>query len=135
MKSNILKSLSLLLLLVCFGKMNAQSDLLAFNAVTTETAPSEMIAKFVAEEKIKISDFYPNPSSSNTIVSIKCLSPIAMKVKFFTMNGDLAKEETHSLDKGDNQISVDMNSLDKGIYMVQFYSKEGSAVRRIIKMN
>lgn len=135
MRTNILKTLSLMLLIACFGKMNAQSDLLAANTVTSDPLTSEIIAKYIAEEKVKIGDFMPNPAVNGSQVNIRCSNPVAMKVKFFTMNGELAKEEVFNLEKGENALNVNIDNLDKGIYMVQFYSKEGSAVRRMMKSN
>ena len=135
MRANILRTLIFLLLGSYFGRMNAQSDLLAVNSVTKESVPNEIIAKYNAEEKVKISDFMPNPANSNSMVSVNCINPVTIKVRFFTMNGDLAKEESHNMDKGVSTLNLDMNGLEKGIYMVQFYSKEGSAVRRLMKLN
>ena len=128
MNTHSIKTLILFLMITCFTKIYAQSDLLAVN-----TIPSEVIAKYNAEEKIRISDFAPNPANNNSIVNVSCLNPTAMKVKFFTQEGNMAKEESYILQKGMNELNVDMNGLASGIYMVQFYSSEGSAVRKVIK--
>ena len=122
----------MLLLIAVSATTKAQSDLLAINTVTS-SIPSEVIARYNAEEKIRISDFTPNPANSNTIVNVNCVNPTPMKVKFFTLNGDMAKEESYNLEKGMNELNVDLNGLAKGIYMVQFYSREGSAVRKVVK--
>lgn len=122
----------MLLLIAVSATTKAQSDLLAINTVTS-SIPSEVIARYNAEEKIRISDFTPNPANSNTIVNVNCVNPTPMKVKFFTLNGDMAKEESYNLEKGMNELNVDLNGLAKGIYMVQFYSSEGSAVRKVVK--
>jgi hypothetical protein len=135
MKSIILKTLSLIVLVTCFGKMNAQSDLLALNAVNTISVPAEVAALYGNEEKIKVSDFTQNPISNSTLVRVKCATAVTMQVKVFNLNGDMAKEETHTLNGGTSDVTVDMDSLAAGTYMVQFYTKEGSAVRRFIKTN
>ena len=135
MKASFINTLPLTVLLVYFGNVNAQSDLLAFTEVNSASIPVEIAAKFNAEEKIKISDFIPNPASNVSTVTVNCVNPVSMKVKFFSMSGDLAKEELLNLVSGVNELKVDMNGLAKGIYMVQLYSKDGSAVRRVMKMN
>jgi len=128
------KILFLIVLIVSVGKMSAQSDLLAVNIVPV---PSNIAAVYASQEKIRISEFMPNASSNtnSSMVSVKCLVPVQMKVKVFNMNGQMAKEETRELAMGVNEFTVDMNDLSKGMYMVQFYSKEGSAVRRFMKVD
>jgi len=123
-----------MILLVSVGKMKAQSDLLAINTVPV---PSSVAAVYATDEKIRISEFMPNETtnSNSSFVSVKCMVPVVLKVKVFNMNGQMAKEETHNLGTGVNEFSVDMNGLAKGMYMVQFYSKEGSAVRRFMKID
>ncbi len=128
------KILFLIVLIASIGKTNAQSDLLA---VSSEPVPTNIAAVYAAQEKIKISEFMPNVSAntSSSLVSVKCLVPLTMKVKIFNMKGDMAQEESLELATGLNEFSVDMSNLSKGMYMVQFYSKEGSAVRRYMKLD
>lgn len=135
MKTNIMKILCVIALVACFGKMNAQSDLLAINTVNKVTVPAEISAMYASEEKIKVSDFIQNPANNASLVRVKCNVPVTMQVKIFTMDGDMAKEETHTLNSGVNDLNVNLDNLAVGTYMVQFYSTEGSAVRRFIKMN
>jgi hypothetical protein len=127
-------TLFLIVLIASFGTINAQSDLLAVNTVP---APTNIAAVYTAQEKIKISEFMPDASANtnSSMVSVKCLVPVTMKVKVFNMNGEMAKEESRSLNVGLNEFNVDMSDLSKGMYMVQFYSTEGSAVRRFMKID
>lgn len=134
MKTNIMKILCVIALVACFGKMNAQSDLLAINTVSKVSVPADITA-MISEEKIKVSDFIQNPANNASLVRVNCNVPVTMQVKVFTMDGDMAKEETHTLNSGMNDLNVSLDNLAVGTYMVQFYSKEGSAVRRFIKMN
>jgi hypothetical protein len=50
------------------------------------------------------------------------------------MNGDFVNEETYPLNSGINELKLNVDDLTKGAFMVQFYTNEGSAVRRFIKM-
>lgn len=135
MKTENIKTLTLLLILMNFGKLHAQSDLLSYNSVNSVAATGEVLASYKADEKFRISDFMPNPANANSSVSVSVDVPVQVKVKFFSMNGDLVREEAFNLDKGQSNLSVDAAGLEKGIYMVQFYSKEGSAVRRFMKLD
>lgn len=134
MKTNISKALTLVLLLVCFGKMNAQSDLLAVNTVTPVNAAADL---FKSDDKVVISDFKRMAGNEDfvPVVTVKSESSVTMQVRVFTLNGDLAKEESHEVENGVNDIKLDMSDLSQGVYMVQFYTKEGSALRRFVKNN
>ena len=125
-------TLFLILLVASFGTINAQSDLLADNTVY---APSNIAALYKSDEKITISEFMPNQTNNSSLVSVKCATPVTVQVKVFKMDGNMAKQESHSLDKGVSELNINMNDLAAGMYMVQFYSKEGSAVRRFVKAN
>ena len=45
----------------------------------------------------------------------------------------MVKQETASLNKGLNEVDVNLDNLANGVYMVQFYTTQGSVVRRIVK--
>jgi hypothetical protein len=124
------KILFSMLLLVCSISIKAQSDLLLSNKVN---APENVLATFTADEKISISDFMPNQTYASTSVAVKCTVPVNMQVKFFNADGNMTKIESYTLDKGVNELNMQLDDLEIGTYMVQFYSKEGSAVRRFVK--
>lgn len=124
------KILLLLLLLASGTSIYAQSDLLLSNTVA---APDNVLTMFKSEDKISFSDFMPNQTYANTSVSVKCAVPVNIQVKFFNLDGNMAKLQNYSLDKGLNELNMQLDDLETGTYMVQFYSKEGSAVRRFIK--
>ena len=134
MKTNILKALSLILLITCFGKVNAQSDLLAMNTVSSISNMSDFINR---DEKVTVSNFKKiiATEDNSSVVTVKCQAPVTMQVRVFNLNGDLAKEESHKLNNGLNDLNVNLNDLSQGVYMVQFYTTEGSAVRRFVKNN
>lgn len=129
---NLNKILFLIVLIASFRTMNAQSDLLADNTVY---APSNIAALYKSDDKITISEFMPNQTENSSLVNVKCAAPITVQVKIFKMDGNMAKQESHNLAKGVNELNINMNDLAAGMYMVQFYSKEGSAVRRFVKAN
>lgn len=133
MKQLFNKTLFSIAFIACIGTTYAQSDLLADNTVY---APSNIAALYKSDSKITISELMPNQTNgSASTVSIKCAVPTTVQVKVFNMDGNMAKQESHTLDSGVNELNVNLNDLATGMYMVQFYSKEGSAVRRFVKSN
>ena len=124
------KILFSMLFVALFSTANAQSDLFADNAVS---APTNIAALYKSNDKITISEFMPNQANNSSLVSVKCTDPLNVQVKVFNMDGNLAKQQSYTLEKGVNELNVNMNDLSAGMYMVQFYSKEGSAVRRFVK--
>lgn len=134
MKTNILKALSLTLLIATFGTMNAQSDLFAMNTAPSSATVADL---FRSDDKVVISDFkrVAGTEMNTPVVSVKAEANVTMQVRIFTLNGELAKEEAHALENGVNDLKVDMSELTQGVYMVQFYTNEGSALRRFVKNN
>lgn len=133
MKTNLLKILAVTMLFACCGKIKAQSDLLAVNS---SPLPISVASMFKSEDKITVSEFLTKPTGeSSSQVSIKCTVPQKLQVKIFNMDGNMEKQEMHDLENGVSELSVDLSTLPEGEYMVQFYSKEGSAVRRLVKSN
>ena len=130
MKQNPLKTLTLLILIVCSGKLKAQNELLSLN-----TAPAINTKSYAADDILVISDFKSMAESRKNmpVVTVRSTNAATMHVRIFTMNGELEKEESRMIDDGMNDVEVDMSDLSAGVYMVQFYTKDGSALRRFLK--
>lgn len=136
MRALNLKSLFLLIALTAAaGKINAQNGLYAVNTMNNVNTPNQVATQFNEEEKVRIGDLNQDPSQKTSLVRVNSLMQLTMQVKVFDMNGDLAKIETHNLNSGVNDLNVDLSTLSAGTYMVQFYTKEGSAIRRFVKSN
>jgi hypothetical protein len=132
MKTNILNTLALIVLTTCFAKTYAQSDLFAMNTIAT---PASVAALYQSNEKVAISDFTLAAQVNTPQIAVKSTDNVSMQVRIFSLSGELAKEETHDLASGVNNVTVNMNDLAQGVYMVQFYTKDGSALRRFVKNN
>jgi hypothetical protein len=134
MKTNILKALSLILFIFVISTANAQSDLFAMNTVPTANAVADL---YKSNDKVVISDFkrLAGTEMNTPVITVKSEDNVTMQVRIFTLNGELAKEEAHAIENGVNDVQVDMNDLAQGVYMVQFYTKDGSALRRFVKNN
>jgi len=128
---HLTKTLFSILLVASFGTIKAQSDLLADN---TAYAPSNIVALYHNDEKITFSELMPKQENTS-LVTVKCANSTKVQVKYFNMDGNMAKQELRTLDKGVNELDINTADLAAGMYMVQFYSSEGSAVRRLVKAN
>ncbi|MCB0507323.1 MAG: T9SS type A sorting domain-containing protein [Bacteroidetes bacterium] len=129
MKQFLLKSLLLCAVTVAyFGTASAQSELFAGNV---QFSPSSISSFAQSPDKITFSELIQD--NDNMQVNVQTQSPTKVQVKYFNMTGNMAKQETYDLVKGSNELKVNTDNLDAGVYMVQFYSANGSALRRIVK--
>lgn len=133
--STPLKTLAIILMVSFFGKLYAQDDLVAVNESNWSQFSNEIAASSAPAEKVRISDFAPNLKLNTAIIRLKSANNIPMRVNFYDCRGELAMEQFLNLNSGSNEFSIDMSQLPKGTYIVQFYSNEGSAIRKITKSN
>src|SRR3954462_7461740 len=103
MKRNILQTLAISLMVICFGKANAQNDMLA------TLTPNNISTRFT-EENVKVSDLILDQTSAtaSAMVNVNSINPISMKVRIFMINGDLVKEELYNLNSGSNELNVEV---------------------------
>lgn len=57
-----------------------------------------------------------------------------MNVKIFTVDGNSVKEDVYPVNKGESEISLEINSLAKGLYLVQFNYNEKIEMRKLMKL-
>lgn len=134
LKASLKTAAIILVVLLCSGKIYGQSDQIAYH-IAAGSNYSDITIKPLEQENISVSDFITRIGTHETQIHIRSLNPVPMKVRVYSLTGDLAKEESVSLNSGSNELNIDMDNLQEGVYIVQFYSKEGSAIRRIVKMN
>lgn len=130
MKTSIFKTILLTLFLVNFVKVNAQQEERLFTDILLATNAQMFFDK---SEKFQVSDIISNYMDNTLRVHVNCISPATMKIKIFKMNGEMANEVMHLLEIGNNELLLNSDGLSAGTYMVQFYTSEGSALRRFIK--
>lgn len=122
------------ILFICFlsvayiGTTFAQNDLLAENV---SMSAANVASLHQTDEKITFGDLIQNKNNSK--LSVNATSPTTMQVKYFSLSGNMAKKETVTIEAGNNELEVNMDNLEAGVYMVQFYTAQGSAVRRVVK--
>ncbi|HQV78627.1 MAG TPA: T9SS type A sorting domain-containing protein [Chitinophagales bacterium] len=128
MKHLLNKTMLLSIVFIAYvGTTFAQSDLLAENV----SMSASTFANFQNEDKITFSDLIQQ--KNKTQLTVNTSTPTTIQVKYFNISGNMAKQETASLNKGLNEVDVNLDNLANGVYMVQFYTTQGSVVRRIVK--
>jgi len=128
MKHLLNKTMLLSIVFIAYvGTTFSQSDLLAENV----SMSASTFANFQNEDKITFSDLIQQ--KNKTQLTVNTSTPTTIQVKYFNISGNMAKQETASLNKGLNEVDVNLDNLANGVYMVQFYTTQGSVVRRIVK--
>ena len=131
MKTTLLKPALIFMILAFFTDIKAQdigSDDQMYATGKTDKAS-------LPEELIRIGSIFRNEQTNSSKIKITSSSPLSLNVKFFKMNGDMVKEDTYNLSIGMNEVPIKEDGLQPEAYIIQFYTGEGSAIRRFIKQN
>ncbi len=75
----------------------------------------------------------PNPASNYISVMFNLTKSDIVNMSMFDMNGRRVLLQSHSLQNGDNSLSVDISSLASGIYILNIQTKEGFARVKVSK--
>jgi len=76
---------------------------------------------------------YPNPVVNMATLKLNSVNGGAGMVQVISLTGRTVKNEVIQLSAGENNISMDMSTLPKGVYMVQLRSKDGINTTKIVK--
>lgn len=75
----------------------------------------------------------PNPTSSNISLQTVSSTVEAGIVRVLDLNGEVMKNESISLSKGLNTISIQLDDLSAGIYLISLETVNGIQVEKIVK--
>lgn len=123
-----------------FNDVNVEAGVLYYYRLkqvdySGRTTQSDMRKAMIDENgKLVISNFIPNPSQSYSVVRVMCSEHLDMTVRIFSLDGRFVREDVHSIDKGESEISVDVSLLPEGTYIVQFNSHQGTEVRKLVRI-
>ncbi|MBK7870235.1 MAG: T9SS type A sorting domain-containing protein [Saprospiraceae bacterium] len=97
-----------------------------FKTATT-TAANDLDTKSVFE-------VFPNPLPEDQTLTIQVTTPDKTKlsVRLLDMSGKLIQTANYEILAGDNTLKFTPNKIAKGIYLLNFTSDKGNAVKRII---
>jgi hypothetical protein len=63
--------------------------------------------------------FYPNPTVGEATLDVNSLEPGVARVEVYSITGSLVATFSESIRVGVNRVSVDMNSIPSGIYLIK----------------
>lgn len=75
----------------------------------------------------------PNPTKGMLLASIKTEERDALQLQIVDLEGKLISQQTRNVEKGETQISLDVNSLKAGQYILKVTSKEAVQTKLFIK--
>ncbi|MEZ5045870.1 MAG: fibronectin type III domain-containing protein [Chitinophagaceae bacterium] len=105
----------------CAGGLDVSdwSDPFSF---TTPSSKSAIASNDVFGNSISL---YPNPVIDNAQLEISSEVSTAQVVKLFDVSGRLVKEVHTQIQKGNNVVTIEMNELTKGLYLIEVFDANG----------
>lgn len=83
--------------------------------------------------KLKVSNFYPNPTSSGVVnLDFTASNEEEIMVSVFDMTGKLIVNQVHQVVEGNNQLNFNFSTLNKGIYIVKIGKEDNTIMRKLM---
>jgi PKD repeat protein len=76
---------------------------------------------------------YPNPAAEKAFLSITTSKESKLTISIYEITGQLLMEKNVNVNKGANQVELDVNSLNKGLYFVNISSGSSKKTVRLVK--
>ena len=95
--------------------------------------PTGTIEKTLTTSTIKL--ISPNFVKNDVVLSIKTKSEQTISVYFFNTIGQLVKSQTNTVQQGETALTIDVNDLPRGYYVIQTKGKDAQFVPlRFVKL-
>ncbi len=91
----------------------------AVTNVFSAWSPSSFFTSLMAMSKV-----YPNPAGQQFFIPIESASKSELKIELFDQYGSSALQMIQQINEGDNQIEVNTNGLQEGLYFIQITGKD-----------
>ncbi|MFT6138101.1 MAG: hypothetical protein ACJASM_000795 [Salibacteraceae bacterium] len=103
-------------------------------AVVEGTDPSivDVSAISVLNSSVSAVNIYPNPTTGNPTLRINSENSFEATIKVVSVTGAVVSNSSASVAAGSNEIAIEMNSLEEGMYFVEVSSQVGMVVRQSI---
>ncbi len=86
-----------------------------------------------AESTGIISDLYPNPAQDLIQLNLRMETAGQADIRFLDLSGRLLQRTTSELPEGESMISVQIQDLPQGLYLVQVETAQGISVIKLVK--
>jgi hypothetical protein len=123
---------------ICTGtKSVAYSNAFKVSQRINCSAVAPVIGKYpIKGGGVGVVDAYPSPANSIVTLDIEGATEGSAQIELIDMTGKIALRETRFLQEGSNSISLDINRLSRGIYMVRFTdSAKQQSLVKVMKEN
>jgi hypothetical protein len=97
-----------------------------FNGKTTQSGLVSVKTKLIEEVKL-----IENPIINNAELNIESLSNQNISINVYNMTGNIVGTYNQELYKGSNYVSVDLNNLSEGLYMLHIIDKNNRIIEQI----
>jgi hypothetical protein len=84
------------------------------------------------ESRELIQGLYPNPAKESTYISIDLNGPSQVKVEVYSVIGESIKTQEVVGGEGENKISIDLNGLSSGVYLIKTTAGNKTATRKLV---
>ncbi|PSK90285.1 alkaline phosphatase PhoX [Taibaiella chishuiensis] len=105
----------------------------AVQANGKEVLTNIKVVDIKVDNQLAIVETFPNPATNTFNVSLISPEQKAAIVKIYSTTGNSVSEQTVSLNKGNNTVTLNIGSLAAGVYNVVIISGNETAKTRIIK--
>lgn len=102
------------------------------DAVTPVSGMKNIPAKEVKAERRSTFNVFPNPTTGTVNFEYNAASEGIVNVRVFDMIGKAVNDFTMATNKGENLMTVDLGSLESGIYMIEVREGNKVSVSRVI---
>ena len=84
------------------------------------------------EQEINVVSVYPNPASTVINIALHAGIDSDLQLDFININGQVVRHESQSLAEGMQELSIPVDGMDAGVYLLQLTSGDFSASMRIV---
>jgi extracellular elastinolytic metalloproteinase len=87
------------------------------------------------EEIVKQFEIFPNPTNDKINIITEFKVATEGLIRIFSYDGNEKINKSVFLIEGRNDISVDVNSLKNGMYFIELKTRQGSSIKKLLKVN
>ena len=86
------------------------------------------------KDLIEITTLYPNPASTQAVLTVEAKEDVSAKVQIFTMDGALVQQvfDGQLYEGWPTTLELDVNSLESGLYQVRVSSKDFVTTKKLL---
>ncbi len=94
--------------------------------------PVDVSVSEYGQQAAELSYLYPNPSNENTTLAIQLKENESVGIVIYNLVGQAVKAYSAEGQNGENRIAIDLNGIEKGIYMVKVNVGNTSSTKKLI---